>query len=157
MFLRKLIAILLLPGVVAFLVPIAILWASGTSRSPNPGGLLLIIIGLSGLMMCIRDFRVIGRGTLAPWNPPEHLVTVGLYRHSRNPMYIAVAVMVFGWAAAFGSPGLMVYAVVVTFTFHLRVVYGEEPALARRFGDEWAEYSGRVPRWFGKVKPSDRN
>ena len=63
--------------------------------------------------------------------PPEKLVVVGLYRYSRNPMYIAVALVLLGWAISFGSMGLLAYTLIVMVAFHLRVVLGEEPWLAR--------------------------
>lgn len=153
MFLRALVAFLLLPGVVAFLVPVAWLWISGAPPPTHPVGLIILLVGLGALLVCVRDFRVTGRGSLAPWAPPEKLVTIGLYRSSRNPMYVAVFLILLGWSATWDSPGLLVYAFGVAAIFHLRVVYGEEPALARRFGEEWDEYSGRVPRWFGRAKP----
>ena len=49
-----------------------------------------LLVGSIGLLWCVRDFYVRGRGTLAPWAPPEHLVVIGLYRFTRNPMYIAI-------------------------------------------------------------------
>src|SRR5262245_4238076 len=106
-----------------------------------------LVVGTVLLLWCVRDFYVAGRGTLAPWSPPKHLVTVGLYRYSRNPMYVAVATMLFGWALALASPGLAIYGVLVCVAFQLRVVYGEEPWLARTHGAAWEEYRARVPRW----------
>ena len=102
------------------------------------------------LLWCVRDFYVAGKGTLAPWSPPLELVTVGLYRMSRNPMYIAVILVLCGWALGFRSRPLALYALAVTIGFHLRVVFGEEPWLARRYGGRWAEYKARVPRWLGR-------
>jgi len=96
----------------------------------------------------VRDFYVAGRGTLAPWAPPERLVVVGLYRFSRNPMYVAVMLILIGWAWSFGSPGLGVYAACVALAFHLRVVLGEEPWLAKTHGQAWNDYASRVRRWF---------
>ena len=96
---------------------------------------------------CVRDFYVAGRGTLAPWAPPRHLVTVGLYRFSRNPMYVAVTFMLIGWAICFASRSLAIYAACVALAFHLRVVFGEEPWLARTHGRAWDEYRAQVPRW----------
>ena len=52
-----------------------------------------------------------------------------------------------GWALAFASPRLALYAGVVIVAFHLRVVFGEEPWLARTHGSAWDEYRARVPRW----------
>jgi protein-S-isoprenylcysteine O-methyltransferase Ste14 len=74
-------------------------------------------------------------------------VVVGLYRLSRNPMYVAVLVILAGWAIGFRSPLLWVYALVMLVVFHLRVVFGEEPWLARTHGEQWTQYRARVPRW----------
>ncbi len=147
MFVRAVIAFLALPGVVAFAVPLAWAWRA---RMPlqGPWCLALVALGSIGLLWCVRDFYVSGKGTLAPWTPPKHLVVVGLYRYSRNPMYVAVATILLGWACAFASPGLLAYALAVMLAFHLRVVFGEEPWLARTHGDAWKRYAARVRRWF---------
>jgi protein-S-isoprenylcysteine O-methyltransferase Ste14 len=148
MFARALLAFLALPGVVAFAVPVAWLVASTHTRLVQPLGLLPLVVGSFALLWCVRDFYVSGQGTLAPWSPPVHLVVVGLYRYTRNPMYVAVTLILVGWALSFGLPGLSVYAIVVAIAFHLRVVLGEEPWLARTHGARWEEYASRVPRWF---------
>lgn len=145
---RALLAFLALPGVVAIAVPA---WmAAGALRDGGrvyPVGVLPLLTGFVLLVWCVRDFYVAGKGTLAPWSPPRHLVTIGLYRHSRNPMYVAVAMMLAGWALAFASWTMAIYAGFVIGAFHLRVVYGEEPWLARTHGAAWDEYRARVPRW----------
>lgn len=112
-----------------------------------PLGLVLIPVGSVGLLWCVRDFYVSGKGTLAPWAPPVQLVVVGLYRYTRNPMYISLTLILLGWAMSFGLPGLYIYAIIVAVAFHLRVVFGEEPWLARTHGAKWHEYARRVPRW----------
>lgn len=145
--LRALAAFLILPGMVAYLVPV--LWIRGDSARGtfNVGGGVLVAAGSLLLLWCVRDFFVAGKGTLAPWSPPTHLVKVGLYRWSRNPMYIAVTLILFGWALGFQSRPLLIYALLVPIGFHLRVVFGEEPWLARRHGEEWTKYKARVRRW----------
>lgn len=148
MFVRALLAFLALPGVVAILVPVLIAWrGSSQGQLEYPAGLLLLAAGCGALLWCVRDFYVSGKGTLAPWTPPTRLVIVGLYRYSRNPMYIAVFTMLVGWAISFASPTLLAYAAAVAVAFELRVVYGEEPWLARTHGADWQEYAARVPRW----------
>ena len=77
-------------------------------------------------------------------------MTIGLYRFSRNPMYIAVTLILCGWVLAFRSWVLAVYAAVVVLAFHLRVVFYEEPWLARTHGDAWLRYKAEVPRWVGR-------
>ena len=148
MFTRSLIAFLALPGMVAFVVPAAWLWCTERTQLTQPLGLLLVASGVIALLWCVRDFYVPGKGTLAPWAPPEKLVTVGLYRYSRNPMYASVALLLLGWGVSFGSWGLFVYAFIVVIAFHLRVIFGEEPWLARRHGNEWQRYAAGVPRRF---------
>jgi len=148
MFARALLAFLVLPGIVAFAVPAAWVWSTSHLRPSQPIGLLPLGFGVAALLWCVRDFYVSGKGTLAPWAPPEKLVVVGLYRYSRNPMYIAVALVLLGWAVSFSSVSLLAYALVVAVAFHLRVVFGEEPWLARTYGSEWEQYARRVPRWF---------
>ena len=113
-----------------------------------PVGLLLVVVGTLGLLWCVRDFYLSGKGTLAPWAPPQNLVVVGLYRYSRNPMYVAVALILFGWAIAFLSIGLLAYALAVVVAFHLRIVFGEELWLAQRHGAAWQQYTRSVRRWF---------
>ena len=146
-FMRAVIAFLALPGVVAFLVPVA--WIRLSRQTLNwPFGLLMVALGSAGLLWCVRDFYMSGKGTLAPWAPPQELVVVGLYRYSRNPMYVSVALILLGWAISFRSAGLLVYALAMMLAFHLRVILGEEPWLERVHGAAWQEYSRRVRRWF---------
>ena len=144
LFWRALTAFLILPGTVAFLVPWLLRPAverfHAVGWAPLGAGTLL-------LLWCVRDFYVAGRGSLAPWAPPERLVVVGLYRVSRNPMYVAVLLILCGWALGYGSRELWIYAAIVALAFHARVVWFEEPWLAARYGDAYAAYTARVPRW----------
>jgi protein-S-isoprenylcysteine O-methyltransferase Ste14 len=146
---RAALAFLALPGVVAFLVPWLLLDRGFEDRAFHPSGLVLLAPGLVLLMWCVAAFYFRGRGTLAPWDPPRALVATGPYRVSRNPMYVAVVLVLSGWALAFRARPLVIYAAVVAVAFHLRVVCGEEPWLARQYGDEWIRYKARVPRWLG--------
>ena len=151
MFLRALLAFLILPGVVGFALPPLIAWADPW-RGPTwwPGAAVLGA-GAAVLLWCVRDFYVAGRGTLAPWSPPTRLVVVGLYRWSRNPMYVGVIAIVIGWSVLLGSPLIAAYVFVITFAFQVRVITHEEPWLARQFGTNWAEYSARVGRWVPRL------
>ena len=99
----------------------------------------------------MRDFFVSGRGTLAPWDPPAQLVIAGLYRYVRNPMYLAVLLIVAGWSLLYGSLSLAGYALVLVVGFHLRVILHEEPWLRKNFGPEWVSYSAAVPRWLPRL------
>jgi protein-S-isoprenylcysteine O-methyltransferase Ste14 len=144
---RAVLAFVTLPGVVAFAIPIG--WALHSGWHPRfavTGA--AVIVAASGLLFaCVREFYRAGRGTLAPWDPPQHLVTTGPYAVSRNPMYIGVAAILAGWAVFYGSYELTIYALAVACAFHVRVVLFEERWAARRFGGAWDLYRTRVPRW----------
>jgi protein-S-isoprenylcysteine O-methyltransferase Ste14 len=146
---RAILAFVVFPLTVAFIVPLGLLRPPASERTFHFAALAPLIVGTVLLLWCVRDFYVSGKGTLAPWSPPRHLVVVGLYRWSRNPMYIAVVLILLGWAAAYRSTTLLGYAAFLMFLFHVRVVIFEEPWLARRYGEQWEHYRAQVPRWFG--------
>ena len=148
MFARALLAFIVMPGMVAFAIPAIWLWQTERRQLEHPLGLAVLAAGAVGLLWCVRDFYVQGKGTLAPWSPPQNLVVVGLYRYSRNPMYVCVLLILLGWAATFASLGLFCYGALIALAFHLRVVYGEEPWLAQRHSATWQAYASQVPRWF---------
>ena len=154
LFLRALIALLALPGVVAFAVPLLLLRPDGAGWTLAAPGAILAAVGVVLLAWCVRKFYVAGSGTLAPWAPPKHLVVSGPYRYSRNPMYVAVLCIVAGWAAGFRSTAIGLYAFGLLIAFHLRILLHEEPFLARAHGEGWRAYAASVPRWFGLTRPS---
>ena len=134
---RALLAFLVLPGMVAFLVPLLLIAPGEGAGFVSAVGLVPLGIGILVLIWCVREFYLAGRGTLAPWEPPRTLVVTGLYRVSRNPMYVGVLLILCGWAVGFRSWSLAVYAAVVGIAFHLRVVLNEEPWLDHTHGAEW--------------------
>src|SRR5687767_12402512 len=125
MLIRALLAFLVLPGLVAFVVPLLLAWSGVPASSFNALALVLLVPGIMLLLWCTRTFFVTGKGTLAPWDPPRNLVSAGPYRFSRNPMYVAVSLIVWGWAIAFGAWVLALYALIVMAAFHLRVLLHE--------------------------------
>jgi protein-S-isoprenylcysteine O-methyltransferase Ste14 len=130
-------AFLALPGIVAFAVPLMLAHDHFKPLRAWTIGLLPLLGGIFLLLYCVREFYVAGRGTLAPWAPPRHLVTSGPYRYSRNPMYIGVATILIGWSIFFHSRLLAIYALCVVIGFHIRVLYFEEPWANRNFTDQW--------------------
>jgi len=148
---RAVAAVLVLPGAIAFLVP-WLLVRPLRAEEFRLVGVVPVALGTFMLAWCVLVFYRRGLGTLAPWDPPQKLVTTGLYGVSRNPMYVAVALILCGWAVVAASWVLTAYAAMVTLAFHLRVVFGEEPYLSRRYGEDWASYRARVPRWLGRVR-----
>src|SRR5689334_22314440 len=103
LFLRAVLAFLACPGMVAFVVPLFLI-AAGPRTVVEPWGWMPLALGVTILLLTVREFYVAGRGTLAPWEPPVTLVTSGLYRFSRNPMYVGVLLILAGWTVLFWSP-----------------------------------------------------
>ena len=107
----------------------------------------LMAIGAATYGRCAWDFAAFGKGTPLPIDAPKRLVIRGLYRYSRNPMYVGLFTMVAGWAILFGSIILVGYGVFLFVFFSVFVHFHEEPHLSREFGDEYEAYKAQVGRW----------
>ena len=94
-----------------------------------------------------------GLGTPAPLLPPTRLVVSGLYRHVRNPMYVAIVALVGGQALLLGDLRVAAWGSVLWVGFHLFAVGYEEPALRRRFGGSYETYRANVRRWIPRARP----
>jgi protein-S-isoprenylcysteine O-methyltransferase Ste14 len=147
MLIRAIAAFVAMPGIVAFAMPIAVGMSAGRPPQHVAAAVPVLLFGTVLLLWCVREFYVAGRGTLAPWAPPKHLVTTGPYRISRNPMYLGVITILIGWCVLWDSRTLLIYALVVVVAVHVRVLVAEEPWAARTFGAEWEAYRARVRRW----------
>ncbi|MGH2960536.1 MAG: methyltransferase family protein, partial [Solirubrobacterales bacterium] len=90
-------------------------------------------------------------GTPAPIDSPKKLVVRGLYRYTRNPIYLGVLTAIFGWAVLFRAVDLVFYAFAVATFFHLLVILNEEDYLRQEFGAEYESYCARVPRWLPRL------
>ncbi len=88
-----------------------------------------------------------------PLMPTRHLVVSGLYRHMRNPMYVAVASLIAGQALLFGDLRLLTYAACVWAAFHLFVLLYEEPTLMKAYPEEYPVFRENVPRWIPRIHP----
>jgi protein-S-isoprenylcysteine O-methyltransferase Ste14 len=116
-------------------------------------GILLIVAGVPGLVDSFARFALQGLGTPAPIAPTQNLVVTGLYRYVRNPMYLAVVIIILGQAALFSDWCLAAYGVLVWCTCHAFVVGYEEPMLALRFGTTYDDFRANVPRWIPRLSP----
>lgn len=120
---------------------------SGVARSL---GAVLFASGLGVAVYCSGLFARLGRGTPVPFDPPTNLVVSGLYRHSRNPIYVADVMILLGIFLLSGELALLLYALGVGLFLQIFIVALEEPQLRRRFGAPYDEYTQRVPRWLGR-------
>jgi protein-S-isoprenylcysteine O-methyltransferase Ste14 len=110
-------------------------------------GLVLIVAGLVVVLDAFARFALEGLGTPAPVAPTRTLVVSGFYRYARNPMYVAVAALIFGQAVLFASSGVAVHGVVIVGAFDSFVRLYEEPTLRETYGESYEVYRTAVPRW----------
>ncbi len=158
-------AILLLPGMVLVVIPGVILWLGGTDtlglwRSVPSSkvflpfiGIICVCLGLLLIVVTIRLFVTVGKGTLAPWEPPQHLVVRGVYRHVRNPMISGVGLVFLGESLLTASLPLFGWFLVFLIVNMVYIPLSEEPGLVRRLGDDYRAYQRNVPRWVPRLKP----
>jgi protein-S-isoprenylcysteine O-methyltransferase Ste14 len=143
------------PGVMAGLVP----WLLTGWETTDPpawlvaAGVVLAAAGAAALVHAFARFVLEGGGTPAPVAPTERLVVGGLYRHVRNPMYVAVIALIVGQAAILGRPVLLAYALVFCAVVAAFVRGYEEPVLSERYGAEYAAYRSAVPGWWPRLRP----
>ncbi len=146
------------PGTIAGLVP---WWISRWKFRPAfPGqaplqiaGVLLIVAALPVLLDSFARFALLGLGTPAPVFPTRRLIVTGLYRHVRNPMYVAVFSIILGQGLLFGNVRVLEYGALVWLAFHLFVLLYEEPAMRRTFPRDYAVFFKNVPRWIPRLTP----
>ncbi|MER8696534.1 isoprenylcysteine carboxylmethyltransferase family protein [Mesorhizobium opportunistum] len=145
------------PGVVAGLIPWLLSDRWGLPWSAMPGfvlaGWVLILAAAAVLLHAFGRFALEGLGTPAPIAPTEKLVIGGIYRHVRNPMYVAVLSIILGQALLFSSWTLVAYAAVGAVAMGAFVRLYEEPTLSRRYGEEYETYRRNVPGWVPRLTP----
>jgi protein-S-isoprenylcysteine O-methyltransferase Ste14 len=120
-------------------------------------GIFLILLGLGFVIYTNKSFLMVGKGTLAPWDPPKKLVVVDLYRYVRNPMISGLSMIILGESMIFYSIELFGFFVFVVIFNHIYFVYSEEPGLIKRFGNEYIEYKKNVPRWIPRLTPWEKD
>jgi protein-S-isoprenylcysteine O-methyltransferase Ste14 len=158
-------AIILLPGMVTLVVPGIILCRTGMDSyglwRSIPAfrlilqimGVICICLGLLLMIATIRLFVTVGKGTLAPWEPPQQLVVRGIYRHVRNPMISGVLFILLGESVITASEPLLRWFLIFGAINAIYIPLLEEPGLVNRFGDEYLTYKRHVPRWILRLTP----
>lgn len=149
--LKNLVFTLVVPGTVAVYLP----WLIAGDREIGSVAAVvtasaLFLLGGAIYLWCVWDFAVFGRGTPAPIDAPKRLVVRGLYRYTRNPIYVGVLTVILGWAVLFRALSLVLYALALGIACHFFVVLYEEPRLRKDFGADYENYCSRVGRWLPK-------
>jgi protein-S-isoprenylcysteine O-methyltransferase Ste14 len=152
---------LLVPGTVAGYIPYNLVkgmdadWHNSTIKWT---GIAIIIIGIVIYLLCAIRFLLKGSGTPNIWfarglkfivgEEPVKMVSSGLYKYSRNPMYLGVLTVVLGEALFYQRAILLHYVLFLFILFHLVVIMIEEPHLKKKFGKDYEQYKQQTRRWF---------
>jgi protein-S-isoprenylcysteine O-methyltransferase Ste14 len=160
LWIRGILFTILVPGTVAGYVPYLFM----RNRLPDMHigqfywvGLLIMCIGIFIYLLTLISFLLRGKGTPAIWftkvigfiigEEPGKMVSSGLYKYSRNPMYVGVITTVAGEGIFFQYSSLLWYAFSLFIIFTLVVMFIEEPHLEEKFGEEYKNYKKRTRRW----------
>ncbi len=116
-------------------------------------GMILVIFGLMIIIISALQLRFQGKGLPISPLPPSRLVTGGLYRFSRHPIYLGALIVFLGIALLFSSFWMVVLSLPLLVVFYsVYALKVEEPVLIERYGDEYHQYRSRVPLIFPAPK-----
>lgn len=109
---------------------------------------IFVVIGVIFCIAGVVSFRL-AKTTVNPNNPEQatELVTTGVYKLSRNPMYVGFAFILLGWGVWLMS--IWAIACIAGFVAYLTLfqIIPEERALSKIFGQQYTDYMNRVRRW----------
>jgi protein-S-isoprenylcysteine O-methyltransferase Ste14 len=105
-------------------------------------GYLLLVIGLG-----LRLWAILYVGD----KKSHELIATGPYSLCRNPLYVGTAAVTLGTALIFENPAMCLFALAVVIPIHVVVVLAEEKHLGTIFGDAYAQYRRRTPRFLFRV------
>ena len=108
--------------------------------------LVLFAAGAALAIPAMLAFRSAGTH-IEPWKPATKLVTGGIFRFVRNPMYVGLIILVAAIAVALASDWTLVMTVALAAVLHVGVVRREERYLAAKYGERYRDYCRRVPRY----------
>jgi protein-S-isoprenylcysteine O-methyltransferase Ste14 len=143
------------PPAVAFLVG-TLMWFTAEHRASLELPLAIrigafAVIALAGGAIALAgslEFKR-ARTTVNPFKPESStaLVTSGIYRFTRNPMYVGLALLLLGWSAFLCSAWALFGPVIFVLYINRFQITPEERVLSAKFGAAYAEYTTRVRRW----------
>lgn len=109
-------------------------------------GYILILCGLGFAFSAVIRF-IQARTTLDPHGSVSGIVNNGVYRFSRNPIYLGFVCLLIGFPFAFGSYWGLILSPLFIFLMNTLVIQQEETYLEKKFGETYTSYKSRVRRW----------
>lgn len=135
---------LILMVILHSLIPIAELF---TSTGYKSFGIVLLFTGFGLIIWGANMFRIY-QTPIKPFDRPTYLIQTGLFKYTRNPIYLGMVIVVTGAAFFLGSLSSFLVIPLFFYMMHRRFVVREEEYLEEVFGEHYREYKDRVRRWF---------
>ena len=110
-------------------------------------GFALIALGIGVAVSAERRFHAAGT-PVPPTKPTKAIVTTGIYRRTRNPMYLGMSLVLIGLGFTFDQLWFLIALPVAVLAVTKLAIEREEAYLAAKFGAEYVTYKGQVRRWF---------
>ena len=143
-----------IPPPILALVMIVLIYLSSffiESTTFNYQGSLSVLVLILGLACAIPSFKLFARykTTISPLKPSDTtvLVTEGMYRYSRNPMYLGLLLITIASTIWFGTWFGIIINILFIFLINFLQIIPEEEALLEIFGEEYEDYKKNVRRW----------
>ena len=112
----------------------------------NYFGVLLIVVGLL-FNICPSNFFKKVNTTIKPFEESTYLVTEGLFKYSRHPMYLGMCAILMGVAIILGSVVAFLFPIIFVILMEIMFIPYKEKNLEEAFGGEYFDYKKKVRRW----------
>jgi protein-S-isoprenylcysteine O-methyltransferase Ste14 len=126
-----------------FLLPVRLTLPTGARVSLTA---VAILLGLSLMGGAIRLFRRSGQDP-KPWEPTPEIISTGVYRFTRNPMYVGMGLLQIGIGVGLANGWILALVPIVLVLVYWTAIRHEEAYLERKFGEAYASYKRSVRRW----------
>jgi len=133
----------------AVLAQFALAWQAGATDTPlllNLLGTALLFVGIALVLAAAQRFRK-WRTPILPFRQPTHCITDGVFRYSRNPLYLGEVLMLLGLASLLGTGWALLPVPVFVAAIQVVFILPEERILRKKFGGQFQEYCHRTRRW----------
>jgi len=108
--------------------------------------LVVTLLGFALLAGAVRLFRATGQDP-EPWLATPEIISTGVYRFTRNPMYVSLALVQTAIGIGLGNPWILLLVPVACGVVRVTAIRQEEAYLERKFGDSYRDYKTAVRRW----------
>ena len=111
--------------------------------------LLMVVVGGLISLWSVVIFKN-EKTTVDPMNPNKsnHLVVSGVYKYSRNPMYLSFYLWLLAWSIYLSSPLSMLFSLFFVLYLNIFQILPEEKVLIEKFGKSYKDYIESVRRWY---------